>query len=459
MRLFWKFFLGLWLIILLSLFGSYWLSLLFSEDAAVASRNMALQKSLDEVSSYVTESGVDGLAQHPPLQSVGQHIRIDVTDESGNRVSGLTPQPDDNPSFYALSLFNREVSEQIEVVDPAGRIMTVRSSTRLRAMETLQSIFYRPLIPLLAFPLLTLLFSWLYARYLFAPVTQMRHVASLLAKGHVGTRVRKSTTSRWDGFGRLGTDFNRMSDRLEQGFQQQQRILREMTQELIEPFGKLRDAVEAAGVDPGQARIRTIEGELDAMERVINHGRSLTGDEDSRPLDDRRLVEVVELVSDVVRKADFEATQQSKHVRLHLATPIYVNGNRNLIYEAIDNVVRNAVHYTVAGGTVDVEVRSERKVSGESFVDIGINDQGPPVAEEILTKLFDSRFDISKPTEDSQPSQPRRLGLSLAERAVRLHDGSILARNRVDGGGLRVVIRLPMAKQDQIGDEKIELTR
>lgn len=451
MRLFWKFFLGLWLIMLLSTIGTLWLSLLLNDDSVAGSRHMALQKTIDEASSYISNSGVNGFAEHPPLQATGNQVRIDVTDDNGNRVAGLTPGDDFNPTFYAFSLFGTEISERVEVRDPDGKLLAIKSSTRLKPLETLASIFYQPLVPLIVFPLLTLILSWLYARYLFAPVKHLRHVASLLAKGQIGTRVRKSTTSRWDGFGRLGTDFNRMSDRLEQGFQQQQRIVREMTQEVLVPFGKLRDAVETARVDPTEQRVVAIEDELGDMERVINHGISLSGDGSSRPLEDRRLVEVVELVSDVVRKADFEATQQSKHVRLHLATPIWVNGNKNLIQEAIDNVVKNAVHYTVAGGTVDVEVRSERKISGDSYVDIVINDQGPPVADEILSNLFDARFDISKSTQDG--GEQRRLGLSLAERAVRLHDGSIIARNRVDDEGLRVVIRLPMAEQTQIEEE------
>lgn len=453
MRLFWKFFLGLWLIILLSIAGTLWLSLLLNDNSVASSRHMALQKAIDEASSYITNSGVAGFAQHEPLQATGNRVRIDVTDDNGNRVGGLTPDEDLSTRFYALSLIGREVSERVEVRGPDGKFLAIRSSIRLSPLETLLSIFHQPLIPLIIFPLLTLILSWLYARYLFAPVKHLRHVAALLATGQIGTRVHKSTTSRWDGFGRLGTDFNRMSDRLEQGFQQQQRIVREMTQELMVPFRKLRDAIETAQVDPTDQRVKAVEDEIGDMERVINHAISLSGDGVSRPLEDRRLVEVVELVSDVVRKADFEATQQTKHVRLHLATPIWVSGNKNLIQEAIDNVVKNAVHYTVAGSTVDVEVRSERKASGDSFVDIVVNDQGPPVADEILSNLFDARFDYSESSQDG--SEQRRLGLSLAERAVRLHDGSIIARNRVDGDGLRVVIRLPMAEQAQIEEETV----
>lgn len=243
-----------------------------------------------------------------------------------------------------------------------------------------------------------------------------------------------------------------MSDRLEQGFQQQQRIVREITQEMQAPYGQLRNAVEAARVDPSEERIIAIEDEVDAIEKVINHGLALSGSCNSRPLEDSRSIEIVELVSDIVRKADFEATQQTKHVRLRLATPVWISGNQSLIHDAIENVVRNAVHYTIAGGTVDVEILSERKQSGEdSFVDICVNDQGPPVAEKILSQLFDPRFDISKSTNTDV--EDRRLGLSLAERSIRLHDGTILARNRVDGEGLRIVIRLPMQEEKTIQED------
>lgn len=428
---------------MLAVAAAYTVTLALDQGPELSSRHLAIQKSLDEATSYVSSYGINGLTKSPELLSVSRNIDIEVSDSDAKTISSLRQSDYSvNTGRWDLSsLFTRSVSDTSPVSDPDGNELTVTAKTRLSSSETFHSLMRRPLIPLIVFAFISWLLSLLLARYLFAPLKHMRHIASLLADGHIGARVHRSTTSRWDGFGRLATDFNRMSDRLEQGFQQQQRIVRELNQELLIPYDQIREALDIAQLYPTDQRLEAVQTGLDNLQKVINHGVALSGDENTRPLEEHGIIEIVELVSNVVRVSDYEATHNAKHVRLHLATPVWVNGNEQLIEEAVENVVKNAVHNTKTGGTVEVEVRSRRKQDAESYVDICINEQGPTVPDAVLAQLFDSNYESDK----SGSSDGRRFGLSLAERTVRLHDGTIIARNRVDGEGLRIVIRLPMA--------------
>jgi len=424
MPLFWKYLISLWSILLLSMLAAYIVTLALDRGPHAAGRHLALQKSLDETNSYVGAYGINGLTQSPELLSISHNIEIEVSDSDAKIISSLnqskqTEQP--KPPVWS-TLFTRIVSDSATVQDPEGNALTITARTRLSAGQNLQSLIRRPLIPLGVFVVVSGLLSLLFSRYLFGPLKHIRHVASLLADGHVGARVRRSTTRRWDGFGRLATDFNRMSDRLEQGFQQQQRIVRELNQELMTPYGQIRDSLEIAQLDPTDERLEAVKDGVTNLQKVINHGIALSGDENTRPLEQHALVEIVDLVSNVVREADYVATQDSKHVRLHLATPVWVRANERLIEQAVENVIRNAVHYSKTGGVIDVEIRSQRQNLGENYVDICVNDQGPAVADEVL--------------------------------AIRLHDGTIIARNRVDDDGLRIVIRLPMADPADIDEDE-----
>jgi two-component system sensor histidine kinase CpxA len=104
-------------------------------------------------------------------------------------------------------------------------------------------------------------------------------------------------------------------------------------------------------------------------------------------------------------------------------------------------VVRNAVRYTAAGTAV--EIRLERRI-GDHGEDVAIRvlDSGPGVPDDALEQIFEPFYRI----DDARNRQTggAGLGLSIADRAVRLHGGRVRASNRPEGG-LEVEIRIPAA--------------
>lgn len=117
-------------------------------------------------------------------------------------------------------------------------------------------------------------------------------------------------------------------------------------------------------------------------------------------------------------------------------------GNDMLLRSAVENVVRNAVRYTAENTAVEVQLAVEERPKTEAV--IRVSDRGPGVPEEALEKLFQPFYRL----DDARGRQSggAGLGLSIAERAVRLHGGSVKASNR-EGGGLVVEIRLPLNQQ------------
>jgi two-component system sensor histidine kinase CpxA len=104
------------------------------------------------------------------------------------------------------------------------------------------------------------------------------------------------------------------------------------------------------------------------------------------------------------------------------------------VRSAIENVLRNAVRYTKDETAVEVKLTSENETAV-----ISVKDYGAGVPEGELKKLF-------RPFYRVQAARDRKtggigLGLAIAERAVRVHQGAIKARNTENG--LAVEIRLP----------------
>jgi len=118
-----------------------------------------------------------------------------------------------------------------------------------------------------------------------------------------------------------------------------------------------------------------------------------------------------------------------------------IEANPDLLRSAIENVVRNAVRYTAQGTTV--EIRLERRIGdeGEDIV-VRVLDSGPAFRRKPWSKFFQPFYRI----DDARNRQTggAGLGLSIADRAVRLHGGRVRASNRPEGG-LEVEIRIPAA--------------
>jgi two-component system sensor histidine kinase CpxA len=149
-----------------------------------------------------------------------------------------------------------------------------------------------------------------------------------------------------------------------------------------------------------------------------------------------------DLVQEVAQDAAFEAQARKCDVRCTIAHDCTVAGNDMLLRSAVENVVRNAVRYTAEKTEVEVRVAVRDGPPAEAV--IRVSDRGPGVPEEALSKLFEPFYRLDDARGRS--SGGVGLGLSIAERAVRLHGGSVQARNR-EGGGLVVEIRLPLNQQ------------
>ena len=104
-----------------------------------------------------------------------------------------------------------------------------------------------------------------------------------------------------------------------------------------------------------------------------------------------------------------------------------------------DNVLRNAVSYSVSGGQVDLEAR----VDGES-VEIAARNEGLEIPEKELTNIFQKfyRLDQARSTRTGGAG----LGLAIAREIVERHGGSIRAES--DGRRTSFVIRLPRAEEE-----------
>jgi signal transduction histidine kinase len=141
-----------------------------------------------------------------------------------------------------------------------------------------------------------------------------------------------------------------------------------------------------------------------------------------------------EIIDKVVSDAKFEAEGIGADIRGSATSNISMMANEELLLSAIENVVRNAIHHTDPGSTVEVGLSV--KNGGALIV---VRDHGGGVPEGEITKLFQPFYRVDDARGDNGGFG---LGLAIAAQAILIHQGSIRAYN--EHPGLRVEMWLPI---------------
>ncbi|MGH9614383.1 MAG: sensor histidine kinase, partial [Bryobacteraceae bacterium] len=138
-------------------------------------------------------------------------------------------------------------------------------------------------------------------------------------------------------------------------------------------------------------------------------------------------------------KDDCEIEAEAKNCALELKadSPLHIAGDAELLRRAIENVVRNAIRYSPKDSTV--EIRAETRGAQARII---VRDQGPGVPEEALARIFDPFYRVE--SDRNRVTGGVGLGLSIARRAITLHEGKLEARNA--NPGLLVTMDLPLTE-------------
>jgi two-component system sensor histidine kinase CpxA len=283
---------------------------------------------------------------------------------------------------------------------------------------------------------------WL-ARYLSAPIVQLRGATHELSAGNLAARVDEKLLRRRDELGYLGRDFNVMAGRIESLMEAQRRLLGDISHELRSPLARQGVALGLARRNAGpQATpaLDRIEREAGRLNEMIGQLLTLSRVESDTDRLANEEIDLAALVKEVADDADFEARGRDRTVRIISDEPLRIRGVFELVRSAIENVVRNAVRYTEMGTQVDIALTSEA-VNRDRFAVVSVRDHGKGVPEEAIKEIFRPFYRVED--DRDRKTGGAGLGLSIAARAVRLHQGTIKAANAVDGG-LIVEIRMPI---------------
>jgi len=283
---------------------------------------------------------------------------------------------------------------------------------------------------------------YLLARSLTSPVARLRQAAQSLAAGDLSARTGAPAGGRRGEMVELMRDFDLMAERLEGLVDSQSRLLKDVSHELRSPLARLSVALGLArqkATPEIEGSLNRIELEADRLNQLIQRLLTISRLESGTDGIRNTSLSLRELAEHVARDAEYETPGRQCRVTSDGEDEFLVNADPELLRSAVENVVRNATRYTAEGTTVEVRLARQNGPDGDEVV-MRVSDCGPGVPNEALTKIFEPFYRL----DDARNRQTggAGLGLSIADRAIRLHGGQLRASNRKEGG-LEVELRIP----------------
>jgi len=365
-------------------------------------------------------------------------LRADGRPLSGNLVSLAPGPPKTGYRTGEVRLRDRAAPVEAGVIaQPVGRNLWLVSGHGFGERLSFQATVERSLLIAVALSiLLGLLCGLVVARYVGRRVDAIALVADRIAGGDLAHRVAVSGSG--DAFDALALQINAMLDRIALLMGELRMLTDCLAHDLRSPVGRLRARAEAAARASDEERDALLAGvlqEADALMRILATVLEIGRSEALAPRSQFASLSPAELVEELAEM--YEPTAEELGVRLAARAdppPAPLDGHRQLLAQALSNLLDNALAYGSSGGEVVVFACAE-----EGAVRLGVEDRGPGIPEEERAEARRrfGRLDSSRSTSGAG------LGLALAEAVAHLHRGELVLED--NGPGLRASLLLPQA--------------
>lgn len=375
-----------------------------------------------------------------------------VTTNAGERIvgnigalpPGVLDEPGQHETDYGRSDDTDATTHRAIVrvfVLPGGfRLLVGRDvEERARLREVIrQAVGYS----LLLVVLLGFLGGWFVTRRVLKRVDEMTETTRTIMAGDLGGRVSVSGTG--DELDRLAQNLNAMLDRIGELMAGMKEVSDNIAHDLKTPLSRLRnkadEALRTAGT-PEQLRA-ALEGvieESDNLIRVFNALLMIARLEAGNAREMMADFDAAEVARGVAELYEATAEEAGMPLQVTVEDDLPVHGSRELVGQAVANLLDNALKYGGPGET-GAPARPITVTSGREAdqVVIAVSDRGPGIPEAERGRVVE-RF-VRLETARSRPGFG--LGLSLAAAVARLHGGAL--RLEDNGPGLRAVLQLPM---------------
>ena len=286
---------------------------------------------------------------------------------------------------------------------------------------------------------LALLGGFLMSRSTTRRIEVINNTSRRIMNGHLSLRIPTRGTD--DDFDQLADNLNQMLDRIVYLMEGIRHVSDNIAHDLRTPLTRLRNQLESTliTVDNDEARehVGRAVAEADQLLATFNALLRIARLETRGNTADMKLVALDELVTDACELYEALSEDKEQEFRQQLATGVRIEGDRDLLFQMISNLIDNAIKYTPEHGLIEVVVR----LDGSDAV-FEVKDSGIGVPDDEKDQVFQRFYRVGK----SRSLPGNGLGLSLVSAVAEIHQGQILLSDTHPGEekpGLTVTVRLP----------------
>jgi two-component system sensor histidine kinase SenX3 len=207
----------------------------------------------------------------------------------------------------------------------------------------------------------------------------------------------------------------------------------------IASVGLLAEAVDAAADDPEQVRrfANRLTEESARLGRLTQEIIELSRLQAQDALERPERVDIDGIIRQAVDQVNTVAAANDISIAIGPPSSLCVYGDEAMLVAAVNNLVANAVHYSLPGSRVGVGVRER-----DGAVEISVTDQGVGIPEADLDRVFERFFRVDQAR--ARNTGGTGLGLSIVKHVVQNHGGDVRVWSQ-EGRGSTFTIRLPEA--------------
>ena len=327
-------------------------------------------------------------------------------------------------------------------VDSNSRLVIISAAEDVEGKSKLQSLLNILLLSFLVGNVFVLAGGYIFSRGLLQPIKKITTDVADISAQNLARRIQTGNTK--DEWYQLSHTLNDLLDRLQESFDLQRRFISNASHELSTPLTSISSQLEVSLQKPREAE--EYKKVMQSIYQDVRHMSNLTqtllefakasGNSGGLEISLIRMDEIIlHLPAELVKinsaysvKLQFDNLPEEEENLL-------VFGNETLLLTAIKNIVVNACKYSPDHQAV-VHLQAS-----EQFLYILIEDKGPGIPKEELTNIFQPFYRI----EENRNTGGFGLGLSLAERIIKLHKGSIEVHSE-QAKGTSFHIKLPAAR-------------
>jgi two-component system sensor histidine kinase CreC len=360
--------------------------------------------------------------------SVWQDVRLTLDGKYGARTTAADSRDPSTKVLYVAApvVVNGSLAGVLTVAKPTTNINTFLKSTKLQIFKVVGLA-----------GLAAVLLSYLASLWITRPITRLTRYADDIRRGK---RVEFPELDQSE-VGEMGNAFAKMQETLE-GKKYVEQYVQNLTHEIKSPLSAIRGAAELLEEEmppEQQARfLSNIRQEANRIQEMVDRMLELSALENQKILENMECLSFSSIVKTVIESKRPMLSKKNLSLVDQVPEFVMVRADRFLLFQALSNLIQNAIDFSPVDGSIELIGRVEDKK-----LKFGVEDHGTGIPDFALEKVFDKFFSLQRPDSGKKSTG---LGLNIVKEIAILHKGDVKLENRPDMG-VRATLIIPIVDQ------------